>query len=188
MNPEPDGQSEGEAKGAERNEAEGGDGTDESEGTMRRTDESLGKIRGIVTAVIIIALVPCGDLVVTLQAATPQPAQSTYQASGSPNPDDVRRVVMNLGVGRYVDVQLSSGLTVRGYIRKIADDHFAVLLDGFAAPADIAYDDVRQLRPIPQPVLRSRQPLPLKIEKVVSVVLVTGFFVMAFVQCHNKSC
>jgi hypothetical protein len=114
-------------------------------------------MRGIVTLIIIIALVPCGDLVATLQAATP-PAQSTYQSSGSPDPDEARRVVMNLGVGRYVDVQLSSGLTVRGYIREIADDHFALLLDGFAVPADIAYDDVRQLRPIRQPVLL--QPVP----------------------------
>ena len=157
---------------------------------MRWTHQALGTIKGTVTVIIIIALVPCEGLVATLQAATP-PAQSTYQSSGSPDPDQARRVVMNLGVGRYVDVQLSSGLTVRGYIREIADDHFALLLDGFAVPADIAYDDVRQLRPIPQPVLRLRAPLPLKIEKVVSAALITGFLgflVMAFAECHNKSC
>jgi hypothetical protein len=155
---------------------------------MRWTHESLGTIRGIVTVVVIIAVIPCGDLVATLQAATSQPAQSTYRSSGSPNPDEARRVVMNLGVGRYVDVQLRSGLTVRGYIRVSADDHFALLLDGMAVLADIAYDDVRQLRPIPQPVLRSRAPLHPEITKAVSVVLITGFFVMAFAQCHNKSC
>jgi hypothetical protein len=140
-----------------------------------------------VTAMIVIAVVPSEDLMATLQAATP-PAQSTYQSSGAPNPDDARRVVMNLGVGRYVDVQLSSGLTVRGYIREIADDHFALLLDGFASPADIAYDEVRQLRPIPQPFLRPQVPLPLKIEKVVSVALIAGYFVMMFAVCHDKSC
>jgi hypothetical protein len=143
--------------------------------------------RGILTVIIIIALAPCGDLVATLQAATP-PAQSTYQSSGSPNADEARRVVTKLGVGRYVEVQLSSGPTVRGYIREIADDHFALLLDGFVAPADIAYDDVRQLRPIPQPALGLQTPLPLKIGKVVSVVAITGFFVMAWAVCHNKSC
>ena len=140
-----------------------------------------------VTAMIVIALVPSEDLMATLQAATP-PAQSTYQSSGAPNPDEARRVVMNLRVGRYVDVQLSSGLTVRGYIREIADDHFALLLDGFASPADIAYDDVRQLRPIPQLVLRPRVPSLSKIETIVGYVAFGSYLVTAFVVCHNKSC
>ncbi len=118
----------------------------------------------------------------------PPLGQSIYRSSGPPNPDQARRVVMNLRVGRYVDVQLSSGLTVRGYIREIADDHFALLLDGFASPADIAYDDVRQLRPIPQLVLRPRAPSLSKIETIVSVVAFGSFLVTAFVECHNKSC
>ena len=144
-------------------------------------------MRGIVTATIIIALVSSGSLAVTLQAATPR-AQSTYQSSRSPDPDEARRVVVNLGVRRYVDVQLSSGQTVRGYIREIADDHFALLLDGFASPADIAYDDVRQLRPFPQLVLRPRAPSLSKIEKIVGYVAFGSFLVVAFVECHNKSC
>ncbi len=154
---------------------------------MDWTHESLGTIRGIVTVIVVIALAPCGDLVATLQAATP-PAQSTYRSSGSQNRDDARRVVMNLGVGRFVAVRLSSGQTVRGYIRDIAGDHFALLLDGMAAPTDIAYDDVRQLRPIPQPVLRSRTPLPVKIEQAASVVFFAGYLVTAFVVCSHRSC
>jgi hypothetical protein len=154
---------------------------------MRWTHESLGTIRGIVTVIIVIALAPCGGLVATLQAA-PRPAQSTYQSSGSPNPDDARRVVMNLGVGRYAAVKLSSGETERGYIRDIAGDHFALLLDGMAAPTDIAYVDVRQLRPIPQPVLRSRAPLPVKIEKAASVVLIAGYLIVMAAACGHRSC
>ena len=154
---------------------------------MRWTHEALDTIRGIVTAVIIIALAPCDCLVTTLRAATP-PAQSTYQSSGSPSPDEAHRVVMNLGVGRYVAVKLSWGETVRGYIREIADDHFALLLEGMAAPADIAYDDVRQLRPIPQPVLRLQAPSLSKIARIVTWVALAAFFVTAFVECHNKSC
>ena len=68
---------------------------------MRRTHESLGTIRGIVTVIIAIAVGPCGDLVATLHAATP-PVQSTYGSPGSPGPDQVRRAVMNLGVGQYI--------------------------------------------------------------------------------------
>ena len=153
---------------------------------MRWTHERLGTIRGFVTAIIVIIPVACGDLVATLHAATPP--QSTYQSSGSPDPDEARRVVMNLGVGRYAAVRLSSGGTERGYIRDIAGDHFALLLDGMAAPTDIAYDDVRQLRSIPQPVLRSRAPVPLKIAKAVSAVLIAGFFVMAVATCSHRSC
>ncbi len=97
-----------------------------------------------ILAAIIIAVVPCGDLVVTLQAATPA-AQSSYRASGSPNPNQVRRVVMNLGVGGYVEVSVNSGKTVHGHILEIFADHFVLLLDRPAAPVDIAYGDVLQL-------------------------------------------
>ncbi len=140
-----------------------------------------------ILAVSTTGLVPGEGLTATLQAATP-PAQAIYQSSGSPNPDEARRVGMNLGVGRYVEVKLISSGTMRGYIRQIADDHFALLLDGMAAPTDIAYGDVRQLRPIPQLVLRPRAPSPVKIEKIVGWVVMGSFLVFAFVECHNKSC
>jgi len=153
---------------------------------MRWTHESVGTIRGIVAAVII-AVAPCGDLVATLQAATP-PAQSTYRSPGSPDPDDARRVVMNLGIGRHVLVTLTSGETVPGSIRDIADDHFAVLLDWTAAPTDIAYDAVRKVRPMPPPFRPAREPLPLRIAKVVSIALAAGYFVTQFVVCHDRSC
>ena len=132
-------------------------------------------MRRVVMAILIISLIPCEGLMAA-------------QVTRPSNPDEVHRVVMDLGVGRYVDMQLSSGLTVRGYIREIADDHFALLLEGMAAPADIAYDDVRQLRPIPQPVLRLRAPSLSKIARIVTWVALAAFFVTAFVECHNKSC
>jgi len=149
---------------------------------MRWTHESLGKIRGIVAAIIIIALFPCGDLVATLQAATP-PAQSTYRSTGSANPDEARRVVMNLGVGRHVVVTLSSGETVRGQIRQIADDHFVLLLDGSAAPADITYDDVRQLGAILlQPPSRA-----YNILRLIGVVIVVTFVILMYVACSGDT-
>ncbi len=150
-------------------------------------------MRGIVTVIVIIALVPCGDLVATLQAATP-PAQSTYQSSGSPNPDEVRRVVMNLGVGQHVAVTLRSGETVRGDVREIADDHFVLLLDRTTAPADIAYGDVRQLGPILQPVLL--QPVPWW-KRAPSKGVIVGIIVIAILEfvsytvqgcSHTRAC
>ena len=142
----------------------------------------------IVIAIIILAVAPCADFVTTLQAATP-PAQSTYQSSGAPNPDDARRVVMNLGVGRYVEVTLSSGEIERGYIRTIADDHFALLVDGMPAPADIAYGDLRQVRPIPQLVLRSTRS-SLKRNVIVGIVVLGLAFLSYTVQgcSHTSAC
>lgn len=69
-------------------------------------------------------------------------------------------------------VTLSSGETVRGQIRGIADDHFVLLPEGSAAPADIAYGDVRQLGPIRlQPVPRSRASNKRQLIAVVLVVI-----------------
>jgi hypothetical protein len=95
---------------------------------------------------------------------------------------------MDLGVGRYVAVTFSSGETLRGYIKATADDHFALLVDGWPAPGDIPYRDVQWVGPIPQLVLRPRAPSLWKIEKIVGYVAVGSFLVMAFVECHNKSC
>ena len=148
---------------------------------MRCTHESLGTLRGIVAMIIVVVLIPCGDLVVTLQAATP-PEQSTDRSSGSQNPHEARRTAMQLGVGRYVAVKLSSGETVRGYILDIADDHFALLLDGMAAPADVAYGDVRRLRPIPQPVPRSRAALRGKTGMIIAVAYF-GFMWVCSSRC-----
>ena len=126
-----------------------------------------------ITATIIIALLACGDVLAS---------------SGSPESDEVHRVVMNLGVGRYVAVTFSSGETLRGYIKAIADDQFALLVDGWPAPGDIPYRDVQWVGPIPQLVLRPHAPSLWKIEKIVGYVAFGSFLVMAFVECHNKSC
>jgi hypothetical protein len=132
-------------------------------------------MRDVVMAILIISLIPCEGLMAA-------------QVTPPSNPDEVHRVAMDLGVGRYVAVKLIASGTMRGYIRQIADDHFALLLDGMAAPTDIAYGDVRQLRPISQLVLRSRAPSLSKVEKIVSEVAFGSFLVMAFAKCHNKSC
>ena len=128
----------------------------------------------IVTAIVVIALAAGGDVVAS---------------SGSQDDDLARRVVMNLGVGRYVEVTLSSGETERGYIHAIADDRFALLVDGMPAPADIAYGDLRQVRPIPQLVLRSTRS-SLK-RNVIAGIVVLALAVLSYtVQgcSHTSAC
>ena len=137
-----------------------------------------------ILAAVIIAAVPCGDSMVTLQAAT-LAAQSTYQSSAAPNPDEVRRVVINLGVGQHVAVKLvsgSSGRTMRGLIREIDADHFTLVSDPTGILSDIAYDNVRQLGPIPIPQWWKSS------EKIIGIAAGISFFVLAFIECRNKSC
>ena len=98
----------------------------------------------IVAVLIVLAVAPW-----PVAAGQHTSGRRTYRSSGSPNPDEAHRVVSRLGVGEHVAVRLTSGETVRGHIRAIADDHFVLVLDRKAAPLDIAYGDVRQLGPNP---------------------------------------
>jgi hypothetical protein len=136
-------------------------------------------IRGIVAATIIIALVSGGHVVATLEAATP-PTPSADQLPGSPDADDARRVVMDLGVGHYVAIKLHSGKTVRGYIGEIVDDHFVVLSERAGFPTNILYGDVRQLRRIRPPVPPSwTSPSPATVLNAIGLGLMGFYFVTA---------
>jgi hypothetical protein len=94
----------------------------------------------------------------------------------------VRLVVTTLGIGQFVAVQLNSGKTLRGYLRQIGPDHFVMALDRTAATIAIAYADVRQLGPAPQPVPRfSRAPDTVNVLETIAVI--TSLAVMAV--CAN---
>lgn len=151
---------------------------------MCRTPESLTRIRGIVAAIVVVALLPCEGLVATLQASTP-PGQPTHRSSGSADPDQARRMVTHLGIGHHVVVKLRSGETVRGRVREIAEDHFVLDLERSGAPVGIAYGDVRQLGPILlQPARRSRG----KRNGLALAVVLGGLFAMYKLQdCGNHS-
>ena len=75
-------------------------------------------------------------------------AQQLGQTQGeSPNAAQARRVATDLGVGRHVAVKLTSGITLRGHLQAINDDHFVLLLDREPRPIEIAYGEVQQLGP-----------------------------------------
>ena len=130
-----------------------------------RTHEFGNVGRAIVTLVLMMALTPLGDLVVTLEAADPQ---STHRLFGSNVADRARRTLENLGVGAHIEVTLSRGDRIRGAIQEIRDDEFAVILDGTGARASVRYGDVQQLGPIVlQPIQRSpRESTALKVAGV----------------------
>lgn len=152
---------------------------------MSRSHESFGKIRLMVAVIGVIAVLPCKDLA-ALQAGPP-PARSTHRSSGSSNPDHARRIVVNLGVGQEVVARLSSGETVRGRIREIAEDQFVVDLDWSATPAYIAYGDVRQLGPI---VLQPSRRSHVK-QGVIGVAIAVGAGIASYTiqGCsHHSAC
>jgi hypothetical protein len=125
----------------------------------------------VVTAAVIMALLASWNV-----AASP----------GSPDSDQVHRVVMDLGVGRHVAVTLSSGETLRGVIRAVADDHFVLLGDGLPAPVDIAYGDVQWVGPVPQLVPRvSHAP---RIGKTLATIAVVAYFGMFMVCSQPGRC
>ena len=108
--------------------------------------------------------------------ATPALAQAPRSS------DEARRVVMNLGVGQHVAVETRSGETLRGDIRAIADDHFALRVDGTSVLVDIAYGDVQWVGPVPQLVPRpSRAPRAPSIGKTLGIIVVLAYLgAMAF--------
>ena len=101
-------------------------------------------------------------------AGTALPASAQEQA---------RRVAIQL-IGQPVTVKLSSSATVRGQIRDIADDYFALLLDRTGTPVNIAYRDVRQLGPILQPVPR---PGPNRVGIVIAAAGIALVSITSFV-------
>lgn len=152
---------------------------------MYRTHEPLVAIRRLVAVLVVFSLLPCGELMATLDAASP--AQSSHRWSDR-DADQARRMVMNRGVGRDIEIRLRSGEWLRGEIREIADDYFVLAVDGTTASVDIAYDDLRQVGPIvlQQPVTRPRP----KHSFVGAVVVVAALIFMAAVEgcSHTTAC
>lgn len=74
-------------------------------------------------------------------------AKSTYRASAPPNPEEARRVVAGLGVGKHIAVKVTSGKKFRGHLQAINEDHFVLFPDREAASIEIAYGDVQELGP-----------------------------------------
>ena len=79
------------------------------------------------------------------QVARLTPADRRYHASGQPDPQEVRRVVLALGVGKHVVVNQPGTKAIHGFVQAIDADHFTVLPDHETAPVQIAYANVRHV-------------------------------------------
>jgi ribosome maturation factor RimP len=65
-----------------------------------------------------------------------------YKAEGAPDPAAARRMVVQLGVGEHIMVQVSPEKKVRGHITKIQEDHFVILPDGETSPLEVPYSSI----------------------------------------------
>jgi hypothetical protein len=65
-----------------------------------------------------------------------------YEASGSPDPAEARRVIAALGVGQHIMVRTAEK-KIHGQIKAIERDRFTILPDDQSDPVQIAYQDVQ---------------------------------------------
>jgi ribosome maturation factor RimP len=68
-----------------------------------------------------------------------------YKAEGTPDPDAARRMVVQLGVGEHIMVQVSPTQKIRGHIREIGDDHFIIHPDGQASALQVPYSSIHKV-------------------------------------------
>jgi ribosome maturation factor RimP len=68
-----------------------------------------------------------------------------YKAEGAPHPAAAKRMVVQLGVGEHIMVQISPTEKVHGHIREIHDNHFVILPDGQTSTLDVPYDSIRKV-------------------------------------------
>ena len=65
-----------------------------------------------------------------------------YKAESTPDPVAARRMVVQLGVGEHIMVQVSPTEKVRGHIAEIRDHDFAILPDGETSTRDVPYSGI----------------------------------------------
>ena len=82
-----------------------------------------------------------------LESALRNARQLVPTQAESPEAAEARRVATDLGVGRHVVVDLTSGTTVRGHLQAVNNDHFVLLSDHLAMSMEITYDEVEKLGP-----------------------------------------
>jgi hypothetical protein len=65
-----------------------------------------------------------------------------YKAAGTPDPVAAKRMVLQLGVGEHIMVQVSPTEKVRGHITQIRDHDFAILPDGESSTRNVPYSGI----------------------------------------------
>jgi small nuclear ribonucleoprotein (snRNP)-like protein len=72
-------------------------------------------------------------------------SQRKYRAEGPPDPGTVRRVVVELGVGRKVHVRTQDRNTLVGRIARLDAEQLSIKI-GDGGPVNVSYAQIRELR------------------------------------------
>jgi ribosome maturation factor RimP len=65
-----------------------------------------------------------------------------YKAEGRPDAAAAKRMVVQLGVGEHIMVQVSPTEKIRGHIVQIQEDHFVIRPDGQTRTVDVPYSAI----------------------------------------------
>jgi ribosome maturation factor RimP len=68
-----------------------------------------------------------------------------YKANGTPDAAAARRMVVQLGVGEHIMVQVSPKEKIRGHIAAIHHDHFVIAPDGKTTPVTVDYSTIHKV-------------------------------------------
>ncbi len=88
-----------------------------------------------------------GTSVAYAQVAELKLAKNTYKSKGKVDQDEVRRVVVELGVGRHIVVKVLSGEEYHGNIVTIGNEGFKMLPDHQSSAVEVPYGETAQLGP-----------------------------------------
>ena len=100
-------------------------------------------------------------------------ARTAYRR-GTPDPAEVRRVALALGVGQHVLVGIPHQKTLRGKIHSIGTDHFILRLDHDAGLVLVPYGDVGHLE---KNLSRAAKIAIVVVAAVVIAALIVGYSV-----------
>jgi hypothetical protein len=81
------------------------------------------------------------------QVAQLKLARNTYKSKGTVDRNEVRRVLVALGVGRHIMVKTTAGEEYHGNILTIGNDSFKILPDHQSSSVEIPNDETLQLGP-----------------------------------------
>jgi len=101
--------------------------------------------RKFVATLALLSMCPCAELWAAASPTEPDKNAQLAARLSAAQSEVPRRIQTASGGQRLVAVKLTTGATLRGRVREIADDHFVLLLARTATPAAIAFDQVEKV-------------------------------------------
>ena len=119
-------------------------------------------------------------LIVCNTIQVPPAYSQKYKAQGQIDPNQVRKVVTDLGIGEKVKVQLDSAARLNGKIQKIAENSFTIVETKTGEPKVVAFGEIRELQ---------KKKFPTWAKVVIGVGGVIGLQIaLMLAECGSSGC